>query len=172
MSFRESIQVEKEKQSFIQAYNKLSEKYNGVLFNDSNEFIGNTHFGIAKDLYEQCFGSHIDFVNRDLVMSFLKPFLENRNPTPDWRSVDGVSGKWQKNTTNSLGTFYISSIRKINKHTAIDFEFCKVFPNHWFMHCADYQVDNRKNNFPVFAHNKKTNKVEGYIFPVRGYKIG
>jgi hypothetical protein len=170
MSYKESIQEEKRKQDFKKAYYSMCNKYSGDLYNDSNEFIGNKHFGISKDLFDTIFVTDIvDIPQKDIVISFLKPWLEGVIPNPDWRSVDGVSGKWQRKSNSKVGEVYVQSIRKINTHTAIDFDFCKMFPNHWFMHCADYEKDNKKNNYPIFAHNKKTNKIDGYIFPIMEY---
>ena len=170
--FKQSVHIEAIRHHLITNYEKLTHKYTNKKYIDTNEeLIGNTHFGISIDLYKKMYGEVPQFPKRDLAYSFIQPLYEDVRPTPDWRSVDGTSGSWKRKVVCKGHTdkIFVTSIRKLSKFTAIDFDFCRLFTNHWFCYCADYENDNVKRNYPVFAHNKDTNKIDGYIFPVREY---
>lgn len=153
---------------FLNNYKVLTDKYGNASYNDFGEFVGNAQFGISKELYIKYFKTLPSPVKR-LATQFLEPLVNPKLEYPDWRSVDGVTGKWQKQSNSKVGKVFVQSIKKINKQTAVDLDFCKLFPNHWLNHCASYDKENRKNTYPIFAHNKKTGRLEGYIFPVPEY---
>ena len=153
-------------------YLYLQKRYIGTVYNDSNEFIGTEHFGICKDLYEEHVGSSANLPKRDIIVkAYMEPFFDENTPHIDWRSVGGTQYRWQHFTSSKVGRVKITSIRKLCKNVAIDYDFCKVFTNHWFQYCADPDF-NKDFTCPVYAHNKTTYKLEGYIFPVLEYTHG
>lgn len=163
----------REQLEFIRNYQLLLDKYLGKLYNDSDEFIGNKHFGISTELYNKFFSKMdkrlptISIIHRKdlLVEEYLKPYFDNISNI-DWRSVEGTTRKWQKSSISKTGRVYVTSIKNLSTMVKVDLDFCKLFSNHWLMYCADKKY-NTQNRYPILAHNKSTNKIDGYIYPIK-----